>query len=92
MIEAADRKIDSVLVQYASVPITSPADEVKRLSEQWAAGLFLQADAKNMDDFRRGRVLEKIAREGIEAYGGRLKYDRQVVETTEYATEPLSSE
>ena len=45
-----------------------------------------------MDDFRGGRVLEKIAREGIEAYGGRLKYDRQVVETTEYATEPLSSE
>ena len=91
LLETANRKMDNALTPYLTVPITSPADFVQRIAEQWTSGLYLQAAAKSDADYNRGKDMEDRAKKDLDVYIGTVSKVGLVTVLKDYLTEPIGS-
>lgn len=87
-------KINNILKPFVTVPLTGDAitDTVKRLAEQWCAGLVLQSQRKTRDEFDIGVELAKNAEDAINLYAeGLFDTDSFLISQGQYKTEPIRS-
>lgn len=91
LLDVAARMMDAVLRKYFTVPLTGSdiTDEVKRINEQWTAGLFLTAQAQTLQEREHPWVaMAKVRLDEYIAYHA----EKLHVKATAYKTDYLKRE
>ena len=94
LLASAERRIDRVMAQVKTVPLTGDniSNSIIDFTQELTAGLFWQANAKNVEDYNRGKDMEDRVLKAVAEYALQFTEDGFHVEVKEYETEPLSNE